>query len=114
MRPRLRVYVAGPMLGSGNPYVNVSRGLDVAVILLERGLAPYMPQLTAVLEMTKGMQERETWMELDRAYLVVCDAVLRLPGVSPGADQECDWAREQGIPVFYSLDTLFAWEGTRR
>ena len=32
-----------------------------------------------------------------------CDAVLRLPGDSRGADRDVAIARERGIPVYYSL-----------
>lgn len=113
-RSRLRVYVAGPMLGSGNPYVNIHRGLEISMTILDRGMAPYIPHLTAILEMTQGERSRDTWLELDKAFLLACDAMLRLPGESPGADQEVVWAVAANIPVFMSLDTLFAWQETRR
>lgn len=35
-----------------------------------------------------------------------CDAVLRLPGESRGADQDVAIARERGLPVFHRLDEL--------
>ena len=35
-----------------------------------------------------------------------CDAVLRLPGESKGADQDVAIAHERGIPVYYSLDDV--------
>lgn len=35
-----------------------------------------------------------------------CDAVLRLPGESRGADQDVAIARGRGIPVYYSLDEI--------
>lgn len=35
-----------------------------------------------------------------------CDAVLRLPGQSRGADQDVAIARERGIPVYHSLDEV--------
>jgi hypothetical protein len=38
--------------------------------------------------------------------LTLCDAILRIPGESRGADLECDLAREMGKPVFMSLDDL--------
>ena len=111
---RLKVYVGGPMLGSGNPYGNIHRGLEVSLMILDRGMAPYIPHLTAILEMTQGERHRDTWLELDKAFLLACDAMLRLDGPSPGADQEVAWAVAAGIPVFLSLDTLFAWQETQR
>ncbi|MDF0514311.1 DUF4406 domain-containing protein [Agromyces sp. H3Y2-19a] len=35
-----------------------------------------------------------------------CDAVLRLPGASRGADQDVAIARDRGIPVYFSLDEV--------
>lgn len=35
-----------------------------------------------------------------------CDAVLRLPGDSAGADNDVKIARERGIPVYFSLDEI--------
>ena len=35
-----------------------------------------------------------------------CDAVLRLPGASTGADQDVAIARERGLPVWTSLDEV--------
>jgi len=35
-----------------------------------------------------------------------CDAVLRLPGASTGADQDVAIARERGLPVYYSVEEL--------
>lgn len=32
-----------------------------------------------------------------------CDAVLRLPGDSVGADKDVEIARERGLPVYYAL-----------
>lgn len=37
-----------------------------------------------------------------------CDAVLRLPGESKGADQDVAIARERGLPVYYSIEELVA------
>lgn len=35
-----------------------------------------------------------------------CDAVLRLPGESTGADNDVRIARERGIPVYTSIDQI--------
>lgn len=35
-----------------------------------------------------------------------CDAVLRLPGESKGADSDVAIARRRGIPVYHSLDEI--------
>jgi hypothetical protein len=38
--------------------------------------------------------------------LAICDAVLRLPGESKGADNDVRLANERGIPVYYSLEDV--------
>ncbi|MFL5860122.1 MAG: DUF4406 domain-containing protein [Solirubrobacteraceae bacterium] len=38
--------------------------------------------------------------------LAHCDAVLRLPGASTGADQDVAIATERGLPVYYELDQI--------
>lgn len=111
---RTRVYVSGPMLGSGNPYANIERGLNAGMILFDRGYAPYIPHLNAIMEMTKGLRSRDEWLELDKSFVLACDCLLRLDGVSPGADQEVQWAREAGITIHYSLDMVFACEAASR
>jgi hypothetical protein len=35
-----------------------------------------------------------------------CDAVLRIPGQSQGADEDVRLAKERGLPVYYSLDDV--------
>jgi hypothetical protein len=35
-----------------------------------------------------------------------CDAVLRLPGESRGADQDVEIARQRGIPVYTALEEI--------
>lgn len=38
--------------------------------------------------------------------LAHCDAVLRLPGESRGADQDVAIARQRGLPVYYRLEDI--------
>jgi hypothetical protein len=38
--------------------------------------------------------------------LALCDAVLRLPGASTGADNDVRIAQERGLPVYYKLDDV--------
>ena len=35
-----------------------------------------------------------------------CDAVLRIPGESKGADQDVAIAKQRGLPVFYKLEEV--------
>ena len=45
----------------------------------------------------------ERWLEYDMEWLTACDALVRLPGESKGADREVARAKELGIEV-YTLD----------
>ena len=103
---RTRVYLSGPIGGSGRLTLNVRRAIQVADELLSLGYAPYVPHLTSFWELVQGERPHEQWLALDKEFLRVCDVVLRLPGVSPGADQEEVWARELGIPVVRSIEAL--------
>jgi hypothetical protein len=47
-------------------------------------------------------------MMLDKEWVLRCDCLLRLPGESPGADEEVELAVKNNIPVFYSIDELAA------
>jgi hypothetical protein len=54
----------------------------------------------------------EDWMEQCLSWVERCDALLRLPGSSPGADREAQHAMQKGIPVFYSLEELIVQSDT--
>jgi hypothetical protein len=45
-------------------------------------------------------------LDYDLNWLAKCDAVLRLPGASSGADREVEYAQKLGIPVFYSIEEI--------
>lgn len=108
---RTRVYVAGPITSSGNLLLNVRRALYTGTDLLKRGFAPYVPHLTCYWEIVAPEDfTYEDWLGLDVEYLSVCDCLLRLDGVSAGADREAALMRELNKPVYLSLDTLLACE----
>jgi hypothetical protein len=73
-----------------------------------RGYRVFLPHLFAFWH-TIHPHAREEWIELDLAWLARCDALLRVPGESPGADLEVRRAGELGIPVFGSIAELDAW-----
>lgn len=100
------VYVAGP-LSIGDKLENTLRAMAVGKQVLKRGHYPLLPHLTYFCE-REGDYDL-TWaeyLEWDMAFLLRCDALLRLPGDSPGADREEALARAAGIPVFHSIEEL--------
>jgi hypothetical protein len=48
-----------------------------------------------------------------RRLLAHCDAVLRLPGASTGADQDVAIARERGLPVWHRIEDVPGYEPHR-
>lgn len=107
---RPRIYVAGPMESVGDLVENVRRAAVAASDLLEAGLDPFVPHLSAALvSVARRGPSRGRWIEWGLSWLAVSDAVLRLPGESPGSDAEVAEARRLGIPVFHSIAACRAW-----
>jgi hypothetical protein len=102
------VFVAGPY-GQGD-YVtsNVRRAVAYADMFLAMGLIPIVPHLCMVWEAHSPKPYSE-WLRLTTAWLLRCDVVFRIPGISPGADLEVELAKENDIPVCMSPQELEQW-----
>jgi hypothetical protein len=90
------IMVAGPYR-SGSPdssvWKNNLRQLnDAAYQVLKKGAGPDQYEQIMV-SMSMGLTER-------------CDAVLRIAGVSRGADQEVERFQARGLTVFRSVDEI--------
>ena len=96
------IYVSGP-LSNGDVEANVKEAMRVGGILMEKGFFPFVPHLNHYIEpmVTLGYED---WMRYDLAWLRKCNALIRLPGESPGGDREVALATQLWIPVFYGLD----------
>ncbi|HEX9117581.1 MAG TPA: DUF4406 domain-containing protein [Anaerolineae bacterium] len=100
------IYIAGPM-SQGDYIQNLRRGMDAWRELLAAGCTPFCPHLSAFLYLV--YQEEHTyaqWLSYDFQWLSKCDALLRLPGPSYGADQEVAFAQAHAIPVYHSIPEL--------
>ena len=106
-----KVFISGPY-SQGDVEKNVGNAMNMANSLIEHGFAPYCPHLTHFLHIN-NWQPYERWLEIDNEYLVLCDAVIRIPGESPGAEKEVLLAKSNGIPVFHSLDDLMKYFSTK-
>jgi hypothetical protein len=104
---RPRIYVAGP-ISKGDTQANVSARIKAGMELLDLGYAPFIPHLSHLIDSAAvvGTEDYERWLALDLSYIQVCDAVLRLPGESSGADRECDFARRIDVPIFTDVMAL--------
>lgn len=111
---RPRVYLSGPIT-KGDRNHNFFQACDAERRLMLAGFAPLNPMRSMVLpfawqeDMPHGL-----WLEVDFAWVEVADVVLRLPGESLGADQECAFAAALGIPVLESMESLEQWNDDRR
>jgi hypothetical protein len=99
-----RIYIAGPYT-KGDVAINVRNAYAAANQLADAGFSPFVPHQTHFWHMLFP-RPYEDWLKLDLAFVPVCDAMLRLPGESVGADGEVAMAESRGIPVFTDIDTL--------
>lgn len=103
MRPV--VYLAGPYTHP-DPVTNTRAALAEATVLLDSGLVvPIVPHLSLFWDF-QHPRPYETWLEMDLEVIRRCDAVLRLAGVSSGADREVEFARGERIPVFFAPEEM--------
>ena len=101
-----KVYVAGPYT-KGDVALNVRAAIEVANKLADLGYAPFVPHLTHFWHMMFP-RPYEFWLNLDNQFLPLCNALLRLPGESSGADKEVSLAKTNHIPIFNSVEELDA------
>lgn len=104
---RTKVYIAGP-LTNGNMSQNVHNAMKVMDDLLQKGYAPFCPHLFYWQNLA-FYRAPQFWLEYDFEWLKVCDALLRIPGYSPGSEEEEKKAIEFGIPVFRTIEELEQW-----
>lgn len=91
----MRVYVAGPY-SQGDVAINVRNALDAAERLIAAGHLPYVPHLSHFWHVIHP-HEKDYWLRIDDAWLACCDAIIRLPGPSEGADDEMALAERLGL-----------------
>jgi len=110
MKRRPLVYIAGPYTNP-DPVENTRiAGVCWHRLWASGVVAPICPHLSMYLDRLCGLPY-EDWMSYDFEVMVRCDAVLRLPGESIGADRETDLAESMGIPVFRDEPDLITWAG---
>lgn len=99
-----RVYLSGPIT-LGDKAHNLKQATDAAKALILAGFSPLCPHLSMLYEWEAEVPHA-TWIDIDLPWVLVSDAVLRLPGQSKGADAECEFAFECDIPVFHDMAGL--------
>lgn len=104
MKDREWVYVAGPY-SHGDQVINTRKVLKIAEELWDLGYMPIVPHLYMLWHITNP-QPYGRWLDMGLHLLSRCDRLLRVPGPSPGADKEIEWAREHGLKIHYGLEDL--------
>lgn len=92
------IYIACPY-SIGDPYENVLKCIAAADHLAKLGYFPFAPLLFHFWDQLYP-HSYEFWINQSIAWMEKCDAVIRLPGESKGADQEVARAIALGIPVY--------------
>jgi NTP pyrophosphatase (non-canonical NTP hydrolase) len=104
----MMVYIASPYTEGEGQFNNVRTNIIACDKIRELGVRPFSPLLFAFWHLVYP-HPYEYWMDLCLEWVKDCDALLRLPGKSQGADDEVAEATALGIPVFYSIHDLKEW-----
>jgi len=92
------VFISGPY-AHPDPVVNTRNAILAGEEVIKQGHTPFIPHLNHLWHMVCPHEE-EFWYEYDLVLLKKCDAILRLPGESKGADREMVEAQKMGILEF--------------
>jgi len=112
------ILIAGPYRsGTGDDpdkmAANLRRLEEPSYALFKAGHVPMIGEWVALPVWNAAGGERvgdelyeEIFHPVAGRLLALCDAVLRLPGDSKGADNDVRIARERGIPVYHRLEDV--------
>ncbi|MFC4138602.1 DUF4406 domain-containing protein [Microbacterium sp. GCM10011525] len=112
------ILIAGPYASgtNGDPVLmarNLKRLEEAAWPIFQAGHVPMIGEWVALPVLSSAGAEgpadplaAEVMYPTAERLLQHCDAVLRLPGESRGADQDVAIAQDRGIPVYYALDEI--------
>jgi hypothetical protein len=118
MSSALMILIAGPYRsGTGDDPARMRANLraleEVALPLFRAGHLPLIGEWLALplLEVAGSRQIGDPlWQDIvypvAHRLITRCDAVLRLPGASAGADDDVRLARARGLPVYHRLEEV--------
>jgi hypothetical protein len=114
----MMILIAGPYRsGTGDDPVKMAANLknleEASWPIFEKGHVPMIGEWVALPIWQKAGGKivgdalyDEVLHPTAHRLLQKCDAVLRLPGASKGADNDVRLANERGIPVYYELNDI--------
>lgn len=106
----MKIFISGPLSnGDSAPYsdqcLNVYEAMKCAVEVIQKGHRPFVPHLYWYIDIIAKKTQidipYQTWIELDKAFLKDCDALLCI-GKSPGVEKELTAAMKMNIPIYYN------------
>ena len=112
------ILIAGPYRsGTNDDPVLISQNLSnleaMALPIFQKGHVPMIGEWVALpLLRLAGSQKPgdAIWNEIQypaaHRLLEKCDAILRIPGASKGADQDIKIAKERGLKVYYHINEI--------
>lgn len=103
--------------GTNDDPILIRKNLDnleaVALPIFRKGHVPIIGEWLALPLLTLAGSTKpgdEKWNEIQypiaHRLLEKCDAVLRIPGESKGADQDVKLAQEKGLAIYYNLEEI--------
>src|ERR1700761_2814102 len=114
----LIILIAGPYRSGTNDDPSlIARNLDrlesYALPIYQAGHIPMIGEWVALPVMRQGGStspgdaiSEQYQYPVARRLLQRCDAVLRIPGESKGADDDVRQARELGLPVYFRMEEI--------
>ncbi len=112
------IVIAGPYRGgTGDDPAKIKKNLEnleaMALPLFRKGHVPIVGEWLALPLMKLAGSKKigdEVWDEIQYpvAHRMIrkCDAILRIPGESNGADQDVALAKKLGLKVYFDLDEV--------
>lgn len=112
------ILIAGPYRsGTNDDPILIQKNLAnleaMALPIFRKGHVPMIGEWVALPLLKLAGSEKpgdEVWNEIQyptaHRLLEKCDAVLRIPGASKGADMDVKIAAERGLKIYYSLDEI--------
>ena len=112
------ILIAGPYRsGTNDDPKLIQQNMDnleaMALPLFRKGHVPMIGEWVALPIMRQAGSKvigDEIWTEVQypvaHRLLEKCDAILRIPGASKGADQDVEVARKLGLKVYFSLEEI--------
>jgi len=102
---RIKVYLASPYT-MGDTAKNVKAQIDATNDLYLLGFNVFSPLVGTHFQHMVYPKDYNFWLSLDYEWISVCDCVLRLEGISEGADLEVEHAKRIGKKVFSDIVDL--------